>query len=102
MFDTHHLKTWPGPFQEVWDRVKPYEVRVFDRSYKVGDMVRLFEYDPDGKYFTGRYCRCEIKQVTKPGTWGLPATIGVFAVEVFEKRHIDAGRAEHWCSSQGE
>lgn len=98
MFDTHHLKTWPHPFQDIWDRRKPYEVRVFDRNYKVGDMVRLFEYNPDGKTFSGRYCRGEITHVTKPGSWGLPKDIGVFALEVFEKRNIGPDRAEHWCS----
>lgn len=98
MFDTHHLKTWPEPFQDVWDRRKHYEVRVFDRNYKVGDMVRLFEFNPDARTFTGRYCRGEIRYITKPGTFGLPANVGVFTVEVFEKRRIEAERAARWCS----
>ncbi len=42
----HPLKTWPGPFQAVWDGVKLFEYRVNDRDFKVGDMLALMEYDP--------------------------------------------------------
>jgi ParB family chromosome partitioning protein len=102
MYAEHSLKTWPAPFQQVWDEVKLFEIRVFDRDYKEGDIVRLFEFDPDTKSFSGRYCRCAIRYVEKPGTWGLPPNIGVFAIKVYEARRIDPDRAARWCSPEGE
>lgn len=102
MHAEHNVKSWPGPFQQVWDGVKPFEVRAFDRDYKTGDIIRLFEFNQDTKSFSGRYCRCEIGHIEKPGTWGLPANIGVFAIRVYESRRIDPDRAARWCSPQGE
>lgn len=103
MFSVHHLKTWPEPFQQLWNGTKRFEIRVFDRDYKTGDMVRLFEYDPKAETFTGRYIRGDIGHIEKPGSWGLPETIGVFAVQAFECRCISPDRATRWYgSSQGE
>lgn len=42
----HTLKTWPGPFQEVWLGLKPFELRYDDRSFHVGDVLRLEEFHP--------------------------------------------------------
>lgn len=44
--NTHRLKTVNPYFQDVWDGRKPFEVRPYDRNFKVGDRVELFEYDP--------------------------------------------------------
>lgn len=60
---THELKTRPEYFQAVIDGVKPFEVRLDDRRFLVGDRLKLMEYEPNddghadprrhGKY-TGR------------------------------------------------
>lgn len=42
----HDLKTWPGPFQDMWLGLKDFEVRLDDRDYQVGDGVNLLEYHP--------------------------------------------------------
>jgi len=43
---THELKTWP-PFWEQVDRgTKTFELRYNDRDYKVGDVLRLLEWEP--------------------------------------------------------
>lgn len=50
---THDLKTWPEYFIAVMERRKRFEFRCNDRNYKVGDKLRLKEYDPNAGYFTG-------------------------------------------------
>ncbi len=50
----HDLKIWPGYFAAVLDESKTFELRFNDRNYKIGDTLRLREYKPGVKDFTGR------------------------------------------------
>lgn len=50
----HDLKILPCYFREVNENRKGFELRKDDRDYKVGDSVRLREFE-DGKY-TGNAC----------------------------------------------
>jgi ParB family chromosome partitioning protein len=103
MMSEHHLKTWPQPFADVWSGKKPFEVRKFDRDYKPNDIVRLFEFDPVTGQFSGRYVRAGIGYVLKGGAYGLPSDIGVFSIDVYERRTINTERAARWCcTTEGE
>lgn len=96
----HNLKTWPEPFQAMWEGRKTYEVRVFDRTYETGDILRLFEYYPaPAENFTGRYIRTEVMCITRPGLYGLPENVGVMGIKALEKLQIDPLRARHWCTT---
>jgi len=67
----HTLKTWPEPFQAVFDGSKTAELRDGrDRDFKVGDVLLLQEFDPKERVYTG----CEIHvEVTYIQTgFGLP------------------------------
>ncbi len=54
----HELKILPQYFWEVWNSLKNFELRKDDRDYKVGDNLRLLEFN-NGNY-TGRECNREI------------------------------------------
>jgi len=50
----HELKTWPPYFQDILDGKKTFEIRKNDRDFKVGDTLRLMEWNPVTKSYTGR------------------------------------------------
>lgn len=50
---THFLKIYPEFFNDVKIGRKTFEVRKFDRNYKLGDVLVLKEYD--GFCYSGRY-----------------------------------------------
>lgn len=66
----HELKTWPEYFQAIVENRKPFEYRLNDRNYQVGDVLFLREWVPptvevepwapkgtEAGYYTGRELR---------------------------------------------
>lgn len=49
----HELKTWPKYFEPLASGDKTAELRRDDRPFKVGDTLRLLEFDPQRKRYTG-------------------------------------------------
>ncbi len=91
--DTHELKTWPQPFQAVWDGGKTYEVRKNDRGFKVGDQLRLREWVPSEEGirvviegYTGREILAEVRYMTPGGSFGLPADMCVMGICVLGRQ----------------
>lgn len=68
----HELKTWPASFELVWRGVKLYELRRNDRGFRVGDAVRLREWEPTTKTYSGRQILLPIACVTRGGEFDLP------------------------------
>jgi hypothetical protein len=79
---THELKTWPDPFEAVWDGRKPYEVRRNDRNYLVGDCLVLREWDPGRSRYGQRSISAVITYLTPGGQWGLPLDVCVLGIRV--------------------
>jgi hypothetical protein len=77
----HSLKTWREPFDAIWEGRKCHEVRVNDRSYGVGDMLLLREWDEEEGRYTGRWIRALISCLSAGGTWGLPAVLCVMSIK---------------------
>ena len=50
----HELKSWVGLFEPLIQGQKKHDLRVMDREYNVGDTLRLREYEPVSKTYTGR------------------------------------------------
>lgn len=51
---THTLKTWAVYFQMQEQSRKPWELRRFDRPYKIGDTFISQEYDNEKQQYTGK------------------------------------------------
>jgi len=69
----HVLKTWPVFFADVEAEAKTFEIRKNDRNFQVGDILRLAEYDPKRKAYTGRECRVVVDYtVCLDGLPGMP------------------------------
>jgi len=68
---THVLKTWPIYFQAVFDGTKTFELRKNDRSYRVGDILKLREWDPELESFTGSEIDVEVTYILFLGDMGL-------------------------------
>lgn len=52
----HVLKTWPIQYQAIVDGNKTFELRKNDRDFRVGDVLRLQEWDPGFEQYTGDEC----------------------------------------------
>lgn len=67
------MKCWPKYFTPIIDRVKVCEMRrCDDRTFKVGDAIKLREYNHDTKEYTGRMCCVWITHVLGPFNADLP------------------------------
>jgi hypothetical protein len=60
----HELKSWVGLFEPIYNGTKTHELRVLDRNYRVGDVLKLREYRPEDREYTGRECYVEITYIT--------------------------------------
>jgi hypothetical protein len=49
----HTLKTWPEFFAALKAGSKTFEVRINDRDFKVGDILRLTFHDPKPRFSYG-------------------------------------------------
>ena len=53
----HELKSWPEYFEPVLTGKKTFELRKDDRHYKVGDILKLREWEPNTAKYSGREIR---------------------------------------------
>lgn len=77
----HNLKTDPEPFAEVKAGRKRYEVRRFDRDYRVGDRLVLQEFDRTTKKYSGDSVVVVVVHILSPGSYGMPEDVGVMGIE---------------------
>lgn len=68
----HTIKTHTPFYQEIADGKKPFEFRLNDRNYKVGDTLHHLEYDPEKQEETGRQLWCDVVYVIYGGQFGIP------------------------------
>lgn len=63
MIDIHELKIMPEYFEAVLKGIKKFELRHYDRNYKVKDILVLKEWKNGG--FTGRKKKVTISYILK-------------------------------------
>jgi hypothetical protein len=80
----HELKTWPQFYEVVANGTKNFEMRLNDREFRIGDMLRLCEFDPEVNTYSGRSCDRRIKYILSwrdfpkiPENWVLMAIFGI-------------------------
>jgi hypothetical protein len=86
----HELKTWCAPFNAVWHEHKRFEIRRNDRAFKVGDVLRLREWDHESERYTGRSVDTEVTYIVPGGNWGLPDDLCVMSIRTVT-RTVDYG-----------
>lgn len=80
------LKTWPEHFQDIWDGIKTYEVRLVDnREFRVWSVVHLREYEPIKRKYTGREVVANIVHMAAPIVNNHGETLVVFGIRVYQK-----------------
>jgi hypothetical protein len=80
----HELKCWPDPFGAIQRQEKRHEIRVSDRDFEEGDTLRLREWVPETKEYTGRSLEVLVTYLTSGGNWGLPPNICVMSIRPLE------------------
>ena len=62
---SHDLKCWPEFFNAIASGHKKHDLRrADDRVFNVGDLVRLREFDPATRHYTGREQTVRITYIT--------------------------------------
>ena len=83
----HKVKCINPFFEDVLAGRKTFEVRRNDRKYKVGDLILLWEYNPDREMFLDRHCLVEVIYVYKEERYrriGLRRGYVVLGIKNFE------------------
>jgi len=62
---THEKKVWPRYFGKILDGSKKFELRLADWECAPGDTLRLREWNPETKDYTGRSIEKTVTYVLK-------------------------------------
>lgn len=84
---SHHLKTFPGYFQQVLDGRKKFEVRRDDRGFEEGDELHLHEWDPNSGDYTGRAIIVYAGYILREFALGLTPGWVVISLNTFMQHH---------------
>jgi hypothetical protein len=79
--EVHNLKTHPDPFRDIITGKKPFEYRWNDRNFQVEDILRLTEYDPRAKMFTGREAVARVTYILHGGVFGIPEGFCIMGIK---------------------
>ncbi len=70
---THELPIWPDSFAAVANGTKPFDVRLNDQNFQVGDALLLRELNPTTHEYTGQTLLRWVSHVVPGNTFGVEA-----------------------------
>lgn len=76
----HEVKILPKYFEQVQSGAKTFEYRKDDRGYKVGDIIKLMEYEPESDTYTGNCLEAEITYILKGGELNIPTGYAILSI----------------------
>lgn len=76
----HELKTWPEYFHAVRTGIKTFELRINDRNFQIGDILKLQEWNPKTKLYTNNFIFVEITYMLE-GVFNLPKDIVIMSIK---------------------
>ncbi len=85
----HELRCWPEFFAAILDGSKPFEVRRDDRGFRVGDVLRLREYEPYVTGYTGRELRVRVTYRLDREPW-LPGGYVALGIDTPDRTRLAA------------
>lgn len=68
---THELKIWPGFLAAIESGEKTFEIRRDDRRFRPGDTLRLREWIPNSKEYTGKQIEVQVIYILCDPFFGL-------------------------------
>lgn len=77
---THDLEAWPVPYADVCRGVKRAELRKDDRDFRIGDYLRLREFDPVKGEYSGRWLMHRITHIVRDSRSGLQPGYAVLSI----------------------
>ena len=99
MSTTHHLKTWPEPYDAVEQGLKTWEYRKNDRGFRIGDFLALEWWDPAIEYHFHqpkgydydspqkpgvRHLKCQVTYILHGGRFGIPVGDCIMSIELMK------------------
>jgi ParB family chromosome partitioning protein len=81
----HELKILPEYFAEVASGSKTFELRRNDRQFRVGDVLRLCEYEPECGRYTGNRVDAVVTSLLPGGRFDLPDHLCVMSIRVIRQ-----------------
>ncbi len=77
----HDLKIHPEQFDAVMIGVKTFEYRLNDRNFKNGDVIRLLEYLPLERAYTGLFIHVKVTYLLEGGYFGIPEGYVIMSIK---------------------
>lgn len=77
----HDLKIHPEQFDAVMRGVKTFEYRFNDRNYENGDVIRLLEYVPEEREYTGQSIYVKVTYLLEGGKFDIPEGYVIMSIK---------------------
>ncbi|KYG89989.1 hypothetical protein A0U40_09705 [[Bacillus] sp. KCTC 13219] len=78
---THDLKIYPEPFDAICKGLKTWEWRFNNRNYRVGDKLKLNEFDPVTISYTGKFEEVRVTYLIEGGQFDIPEGYVIMSIK---------------------